>query len=440
MIAALSSPAEALADKPTAIVIGAGPVGLSTSLGLSRRGWRVILVEKFESFDVRGASFGLGPHGAKALEEIHPGTVQQGMIESGRGMPVPGGTLLIPWWMMRDALLERVRERVEANAIDLRMGLSIESISDEGDESGNDNNNNNNNRNGNRVTARFTNGETIEGDVLIGADGVHSSVRKILGLPPTEVTGSKVYRGTVDVQGVCDKESCADETETSKNNLPSDDASRLQQLLPKGVAPLVASYPGMYLLVFNFHSHIPGRMCWVFTITNKDFDAETMDIRSIVKETEKDEEKLASILAIFGSSSEESVSSYLETRVADFSDDTLSRFDGRWGGKGRVTLIGDAAHAMRPTDGQGGNMGFEDAIVLCRLLGSEDVCTSTSGSSPTGARTEAIEDILGKFERMRLPRVKKVHDNQRLRYEARQRGEQIGRMAPEFKEWVENGV
>src|SRR3569623_829409 len=39
-----------------------------------------------------------------------------------------------------------------------------------------------------------------------------------------------------------------------------------------------------------------------------------------------------------------------------------------WGGTGRITLIGDAAHAMRPASGQGGSMAFEDAYLLCRKL------------------------------------------------------------------------
>eukprot|EP00537_Pseudo-nitzschia_pungens_P001746 CAMPEP_0172369520 /NCGR_PEP_ID=MMETSP1060-20121228/33233_1 /TAXON_ID=37318 /ORGANISM="Pseudo-nitzschia pungens, Strain cf. cingulata" /LENGTH=417 /DNA_ID=CAMNT_0013094467 /DNA_START=99 /DNA_END=1352 /DNA_ORIENTATION=- len=416
---ASSTSERAVSDKPTAIVIGAGPAGLSVSLGLAHRGWKVILVEKYESFEVRGASFGMGRNGIKALEEIHPGTVQHEMIDSGRGIPLPSGTLVIPWWMMRDALLERVRKMVAANVVDLKMGLSIEDILDEGDS-----------RNG--VTARFTNGETIEGDVLIGADGVHSSVRRILGLSPTKYTGTKIFRGTVLVN-VDGNDECVEGTE----NLSSE-SSRLQHLVHKGITPLYATYPGMVFFVINFHSQTPGRMCWVCATTDKNFDTETTDVRTFVKDNEKDEEKLASILAIFDESSEDSLQSYTEIRVADFSDDALNHLDGRWGGKKNVTLIGDAAHAMRATDGQGGNMAFEDAIVLCRLLGSEELCSSILDESSSGA--SAIEDILGKFERTRMPRVKKVHDSQRLRAEARLRGERMVGLDPEFKEWIENGV
>jgi len=89
---------------------------------------------------------------------------------------------------------------------------------------------------------------------------------------------------------------------------------------------------------------------------------------------------------------------------------------------------------MRPTDGQGGNMAFEDAVVLCRFLASSEVLTDLKTNVGT-----TTADVLGEFERARLPRVKKMHDNQRSRYEARMNGEKIGSWSPEFKEWASNG-
>lgn len=409
---------------PSAIVIGAGPAGLSVSLGLSHRGWKVILIEKYESFEIRGASFGMKPNGINALEEIHPGIVQRGMIEAGLTVKLPSGGLLLPWWMMRDALLEKVRERGDVMdddasiSIDLRMGLSVNEILDEGRGPGS------------VVQVKFTNGETIEGDVVIGADGVHSSVREFLDLPKNELTGSKVFRGSVEVQ-----------PEPQKNS--SSEIIILEQLLQKGLVPLSVTYPGFSFFVLNFHPDVRGRMCWVLSTTDSTFNPEETSIQSFVEKHEKDEEKLATILAILNASSDDSLLSYTETKVSDFADDVLSQYDGRWGGKGRVTLIGDAAHAMRPIDGQGGNMAFEDAVVLCRVLGSKDLRSTIALSSPTEADASTcttVEELLGEFERTRLPRVKKIHDNQRSRYEARMKGGKVGPWSPEFKEWVNSGV
>ena len=86
---------------------------------------------KCKSFKVYGASFGVAPNGIKALEEIHPGTVQKGMIEAGKGIMLPSGSLLLPWKMMRDALLEQVMEGVEDKMIDLRTGPLIEDADEE---------------------------------------------------------------------------------------------------------------------------------------------------------------------------------------------------------------------------------------------------------------------------------------------------------------------
>jgi hypothetical protein len=55
------------------------------------------------------------------------------------------------------------------------------------------------------------------------------------------------------------------------------------------------------------------------------------------------------------------VSHICTTVLAD--DDTTA-----WGGRGRVTLIGDAAHAMRAASGQGSSMAFEDVCVLTRAI------------------------------------------------------------------------
>jgi len=73
-----------------------------------------------------------------------------------------------------------------------------------------------------------------------------------------------------------------------------------------------------------------------------------------------------------------------------------------WGGRGLITLVGDVAHAMRPTDGDGGSMALEDALVLGRVI----------GSASTPLTTTSIPHLLRNFESERLPRVQKVWQNQ----------------------------
>jgi 2-polyprenyl-6-methoxyphenol hydroxylase-like FAD-dependent oxidoreductase len=60
--------------------------------------------------------------------------------------------------------------------------------------------------------------------------------------------------------------------------------------------------------------------------------------------------------------------------------------------RGRVALIGDAAHAMTPDLGQGGGMAIEDAVVLARLLGED----------------RPVVPALQEFTEQRLPRTTMV--------------------------------
>jgi len=66
---------------------------------------------------------------------------------------------------------------------------------------------------------------------------------------------------------------------------------------------------------------------------------------------------------------------------------------GRWT-KGRVTLLGDAAHQLAPHHGQGANQSVEDAVVLA-------ACLADAGSSP-------LAEALERYERLRRGRTRKV--------------------------------
>jgi 2-polyprenyl-6-methoxyphenol hydroxylase-like FAD-dependent oxidoreductase len=62
--------------------------------------------------------------------------------------------------------------------------------------------------------------------------------------------------------------------------------------------------------------------------------------------------------------------------------------------RGRVVLIGDAAHSLTPQMTSGGGLALEDAVVLSRLIASG----------------RAIPDVLDEFSASRFPRVKQVYD------------------------------
>ena len=372
-----------------AIILGAGPAGLATALGLCKVCDTVVLVEKQHSFSRQGSTFGLASNGRRALQELSPAAWER-LVEVGVPLPWIGGGLMLPWWGMRDALLEQVRK---VENIELRTGEDMVEIRDGG---------------GNGVEMRFRSGWVVTGDFVVGADGVHSSVRDWLGCAPALSTGSRVFRGSLTVN--------------------DNSSEELRGLLDKGLVPRGANqFEGLYFIVFNFNAKHPGRLTWALSTTKQIDDTTTPS--SLVRQVVTDAKELALMEEIFEASDAENLKPYPATKVVDFSNEVLEQLNGGWGGRGRVTLLGDAAHAMRPTDGQGGNQAFEDAVVLSRTLRNAFEEDSMS-----------IEEALRQFETTRLPRVKRIHDDQRERYEKRMRGEPIGPMPKEFREWIEQGV
>ncbi|KXZ52740.1 hypothetical protein GPECTOR_8g132 [Gonium pectorale] len=107
-----------------------------------------------------------------------------------------------------------------------------------------------------------------------------------------------------------------------------------------------------------------------------------------------------------------------------------------WAG-GRVTLLGDAAHAMIPTLGQGGCMAIEDALELANELAGAVVATGSSagaGSGPLSESAEAagrLEAALRRYESSRAPRTARVAEQ----------SFQVGELAmadDDFKVWLRN--
>merc|ERR1712179_853242 len=102
--------------------------------------------------------------------------------------------------------------------------------------------------------------------------------------------------------------------------------------------------------------------------------------------------------------------------------------NGGWGGGRRVTLIGDAAHACRPTDGQGGNLALEDCVIFCRKL-----LMMMNDKNKILAQSKTCNDFIVDFEKERLPRVRRLHEDQRVR--AERSPEDRVPWTPEFCDW-----
>ncbi|AGB14886.1 2-polyprenyl-6-methoxyphenol hydroxylase-like oxidoreductase [Halovivax ruber XH-70] len=205
--------------------------------------------------------------------------------------------------------------------------------------------------------ATFADGTTIEPDVLVGADGIDSTVREAI--------------------------------------VPGVSRRRLESVVYRAVVPI--DLPPTY--------RRRGFQCWgVGTYTGgARIDADRVYWFGTAPEPLRPESadpaaKLAAIREHYGGYPEPVPSIIAALEPGDVFRSALAdvpRLE-RWR-RGNVVLAGDAAHALLPFGGQGAAQGIEDAIVLARALATRD--------EPAAA--------LDSYERTRKPRADRVHDEAR---------------------------
>ncbi len=210
------------------------------------------------------------------------------------------------------------------------------------------------------VLLAFDNGVQVETEFVIGADGVRSVIRRALyGDDNPTYTGQMVWRALLNGSDVPE-----------------------EVVAPTGHVQWVG--PGCHLLAYKIRH---GKL--INIVTQEDTDKwveEGWSIRGDPNEMRLSfpdpEPRLAKLLSLVTACSKWG----LFTRP----------LTGNWG-RGRIQLIGDAAHAMLPNAGQGACQAFEDAYILARWL---DACRDPA---------EAFVN----FRRVRIPRV---HGVQRLSF------------------------
>ena len=74
-------------------------------------------------------------------------------------------------------------------------------------------------------------------------------------------------------------------------------------------------------------------------------------------------------------------------------------------GAGRVVLLGDAAHATTPFQGQGASMAFEDAVVLASIVRKR---MRDDGDREDVWRADAIKSSVDTYQRLRAPRCSQM--------------------------------
>ncbi|MFD5461906.1 FAD-dependent oxidoreductase [Kitasatospora sp. NPDC127059] len=332
------------------LVAGAGIGGLCLAQGLVRAGIDVRVFEREAAADSRyqGFRIGLDAPGLAALRQCLPPRLH-GLLEAVTG-PLAGerrvvdeqlteirrlgrtdGGTAADRHVLRQLLLSGLADRVEFG----RAVVGYQELAD------------------GRVAARLADGDTVEGDLLVGADGVGSAVRRQL-LPGARVValpGNSVLGRTPMTE-------------------------RLAALVP-GAGTLVQG-AGVSLLIGRMEFRRPPRSAAAELAPEVELPDTTSYLRWVAMLPEP-------LDAPAGPADWAGVRDRLLTLIDDWHPDLVElvrRSDAgnsspltiryaepvpHWG-TGPVTLLGDAIHPMPPSAGQGANTALRDAELLCRSL------------------------------------------------------------------------
>lgn len=336
------------------LIVGAGIGGLCTAIALARIGAEVDVIEVKPDNSVPGVGWGLRTNGLRALREI-------GLLEPtlALGFPTPplsyydrnGRHVVdIPYGRQFDGIPNNVQlprlgflEMASAHALEagctIRMATTAVDIEQDAD----------------GVTVEMSDGSLHRYDLVLGFDGINSSIRRYLfgeKYVPTPsggvawrapVRAPDTLKGAVFCHGFGGK---------------------------VGFVPLAGGM--MYVIVTHHESGRPRHDPAAFPELMYQ-RARAMMGDSVFMADEIESLRTAANVAY----------TPLDTVMVPYP----------WH-RGRVMIMGDAAHAMTPYLGSGAAMAIEDGVVFAQLLQSDDT----------------LYDVQTKFMARRYPRVKTVWD------------------------------
>ncbi|MFM0144909.1 alpha/beta hydrolase fold domain-containing protein [Paraburkholderia sp. RL18-085-BIA-A] len=343
------------------VVVGGGIGGLTTALALLRHGIEPIVLERAPQLTEVGAGIQIAANGTIVLRELglepalaRIATVPAGFdyleLSTGRRLyyaplgeeaAARYGALL--YNVHRADLVELLAKALPPNVI--RLGAECASVSQ--DEEG--------------AWVTLQNGEVIRGDVVIGADGIHSAVRTVLrGPEEKQFANILMWRSLIP----------ADRLEGL--NLPVAGNNWF------GIGRNIVSYwvrKDLYSVLASVPATEVSRESWT----------QAGDVGQLRRAFEGCEPTVQKML--------EAVDSTFITGM--YHRDPIENWS-----TGRIGLLGDAAHAMVPYLAQGACQSIEDAWVLAACL---------KNHGPAG-----VQDALLEYERRRQPRTTRIQAGARF--------------------------
>ena len=343
------------------LVVGGGIGGLATAVALRQQGIEVQVYEAYEDPTRDAGTFlTVATNGLRALEHLDcleparaagfPTPTTRMWSSSGKllgTMPFGGSRHdgLAALTIRRGRLVAVLAERARRRGATIETGRRL--VDAKAGAGG--------------VVARFSDGGAAGGDVLVGCDGLNSTVRGIIdpAAPAPRYTGLFGFGGTV-----------------AESDVPA--ASDI----PPGVFNMAFGKRAF----FGYVRSLQGEIWWFANVprpdepTRAELDAVPSDEwkRRLGELFSGDATPAAALIAATRHDLHGSVSRIVEAAPV-------------WSRDGMI-LLGDAAHCATPSSGQGASMAFEDAVVFARSLGETP--------DPAGG--------FARYERLRRDRVERI--------------------------------
>ncbi len=312
------------------LVVGGGIGGMSAALAMAKNGVTVTLIDADPAWRVYGAGITITGMSLRAFDEL--GVLDEirarGFVHTGmRPMrfdgeripgppPAPPGAppIMCGGGIMRPVLHDILSTRVRAAGIEVRLGVTVETLTQDDD----------------GVDVVFSDGVTERFDLIVGADGIYSKTRLMIfpDAPKPEFTDQGCWRIVAE-------------------RPPEVDRAEIYFGGPLKVGMSPISQDQMYVFLLE---HVPG---------NPWFAPETHV------------EHLKELLAPFGGNLTAVRANLGEHSQIVYRPLEWLLLPDPWY-KGRVVLIGDAAHATTPHMASGAGVAVEDGLVLAQELAKTD--------------------------------------------------------------------
>ncbi|KAK8098428.1 salicylate hydroxylase [Apiospora kogelbergensis] len=362
------------------VVVGAGIAGLTAATALRQAGHRIVILEKYAVSNVAGAAINVTPNGGRVLARLGFDLARARVCPQRYAYILNGADLRqlnsTPmgdnFAVHRADLNEELLRLATMNApecqadpasssslswgppVEIRVGCEVRCVSEDG------------------MGVVLESGEQVRGDLVVGADGVHSVTKKYVAgeeAGRAGFSGIAAFRFLIESATIRADEYLASWMETSMDavHILADPAETVKERH----MVWYTCHGGELLNFVGFHPS---------SSTTIEDDTEELKA-AMMAEFSHFDPKVQKIIAL---------SNHIK-RWPLFHHIPLSSWV-----RGRVVLIGDAAHPMLPFGGQGAAQGMEDGAALGVLLKSQ---------SEDGVETESALSLFQTIRRNRVARI-----------------------------------